>query len=125
MRQNDSKIVVRRVLVTLAPARSPEVGEQAKKQVPGLTADGQRGLTGLVGHALGIVLGMVYRIGGLVAGVAFGVTEAAGLGFLGVGVLNICMMTSGILQHQPPGRKARGDRCRGATGSEVMLGGFR
>ena len=93
---------------------------------PGTTTDGQRGLTGLVGHALGIGLGMMYRIGGLGVGKALRVTEAAGLGFLGVGILNTCMMISGIFHHHHlGGRKARGVHCRDATGSEVMLGGSR
>ena len=118
MSQKDSKIVARRILVTLGPTRSAQVAEQAEKPVPGTMTDGQSGLTGLVGQTLGIGLGMMYSIGGLGVGTALRVTEAAGL--------NTCMMTSGIFNdHQPGGRKARGDRCRGATGSEVMLGGSR
>ena len=110
--------------MTLGPTRSPQVAEQAEKQVPGTTTDGQRGLTGLVGHALGIGLGIMYHIGGLGVGKALRVTEAAGLGFLGVGILNTCMMISGIFHHHHlGGRKARGVRCPAATGSEVMLGG--
>ena len=109
--------------MTLGPTRSQQVAQHAEKQVPSTTNDGQSGLTGLVGHALVIGLGMMSRIGGLGVGKAFRLTEAARLGFLGVGILNTCVMTSGIFHHhQPGGRKARGDRCRGAIGSEVMLG---
>ena len=112
--------------MSLGPTRSPQVAEQAEKLVPVTTTDGQRGLTGLAGHAPGIGLGMMYRIGGLDVGKALRVTEAAGLGFPGVGILNTCMMILGIFMHpQLGGRKARGVRCRGATGSEAMLGGFR
>ena len=126
MSQNDSKRVVRMVLVTLGPTRSPHIAKQAEKLVPGTTTDNQRGLTGLVGHTLGIGPGRMCRIGGLGVGKALRVTEAAGLGFLGVGILNTCLMTSAIFHHQQVGgRKARGVRCRGATGSKVMLGGFR
>ena len=126
MSQNDRKIVVPRILVTLGPTRSPQVAEQADKQVPGTTTDSQSGLTGLIGHALGIGLGMMYRIGGLGVGKALRVTEAAGLGFLGVGILNTCMMIPVIFHHHHlGGRKARGVHCRGATGSEVMFDGSR
>ena len=69
---------------------------------------------------------MMYRIGGLGVGKALTVTEVAGLGLSGVGILNTCMMISGIFHHHHlGGRKARGVRCRGATRSEVMLGGSR
>ena len=75
---------------------------------------------------IGIGLGMMYRIGGLGVGKALRVTEAAGLGFLGVGILNTCMMIMGIFHHHHlGGRKARWVHCRSATGSEVMLGGSR
>ena len=109
--------------MTLRPTRSPEVAEKAEKQVPGTRTDGQRGLTCLVGHTLGIDLGMMYRIGGLGVGKDLRVTEAGGLGFLGVGILNTGMIIPGIFHHhQLGGRKARGVHCRGDTGSEVMLG---